>query len=78
LVRLAHHLKEDIRRFQAELREADAKLEGMRTSTTQIRYLVLGGLIETSSLAVSLSSTMKLIKDYVDVVAANRVRLGTQ
>jgi hypothetical protein len=71
-------LKEDIRRFQAELREADAKLEGMRTSTTQIRYLVLGGLIETSSLAVSLSSTMKLIKDYVDVVAANRVRLGTQ
>jgi hypothetical protein len=71
-------LKEDIRRFQAELREADAKLEGMRTSTTQIRYLVLGGLIETSFLAVSLSSTMKLIKDYVDVVAANRVRLGTQ
>jgi hypothetical protein len=54
---------------QAECREADIKLEGLRSSTAWVRDLVLGGPIGSSSLAGWLSSGMKLIKDCVDVMA---------
>jgi hypothetical protein len=62
---------------QVECREADIKLEGLRSSTAWVRDLVLGGPVVSSSLAGWLSSGMKLIKDRVDVMAANGVCFGT-
>jgi hypothetical protein len=57
-----------------EGREANAELEGLRSSATQVRDLVLGGPTGTSSLDALLPSVTELIEDRVDVAAANGVR----
>jgi hypothetical protein len=57
--------------------EADAELEGLQNSATQVQDLVLGGSVGTSSLAVPLSSVVELIEDRVDAATTNGVRWRT-
>jgi hypothetical protein len=64
--------------MQDEHQEAVVELRALRSSTTQVRDLVLKRSHETSSLAVSLSSTADQVEDCVDTAATNRVHWGAQ
>jgi hypothetical protein len=58
-------------------REANAELEALWTSATQVWDLVLEGPYESSSLVASLSLAAELIEEHVNAVAANGIRWGT-
>jgi hypothetical protein len=56
--------------------EADAELEGLQNSTTRVWDLVLGRPTGTSSLAMSMSLTAKLIEDCFNATVGNGVHWG--
>jgi hypothetical protein len=75
--RLADRLDEAIGQLRVELApwwEADAELEALRTSATQVRDLVLGSTNRLSSLAMSMSVPVELLEGRIDAIAANGAR----
>jgi hypothetical protein len=62
----------------AARREVDAELEALWSSAARVRELVLDNADGSSSLAASLSMAVELLEDWVDAMATNGVRWGTQ
>jgi hypothetical protein len=63
---------------QAARREVNTKLEAIRNSAAWVLDLVLEWADGSSSLAASLSLTVKLLEGCIDVVAANGAHWGTR
>jgi hypothetical protein len=62
----------------AAWREVETKLEALRSSTTQVWDLVLGGTDGSSLLATSMSTVAELLESCIDAAAANGVRWGSR
>jgi hypothetical protein len=76
-VRLADHLDKAAAQLRAELamrREADTKLEALRTSAARVQDLVLDNTDGSSSIVVSLSMVVELLEGRINTAAANGVR----
>jgi hypothetical protein len=54
------------------------ELEALRNPTAQVQDLVLQRVDGSSSLVMSLSLVVELLKGRIDVMAADRVHWGTQ
>jgi hypothetical protein len=77
---LADRLDEAAGQLKVELaarREAEAKLEVLRSSAARVWDLVLGGVGRPSSLVTSMSVVVDLLEGRIDAVAANWVRWGS-
>jgi hypothetical protein len=58
--------------------QVDAELEALLTSAARVRDQVLGNVDGPSLLATSMSMVAELLEGWIDTVAANGVRCGTQ
>jgi hypothetical protein len=68
--------EENSRGSVAVLQEVDAELHALWSSVARVLDLVLDWVYGTSSLAVSLSSTAKLLEDHIDTVTTSGVCWG--